>query len=201
MGAEAAGGVRRAAQTRRKRRRRFGVSTLLLVHIDGPNLTPALQLALAAPRRLPGNALPMRGKVKGGSDDDSDISGVSEHLGDGRLPRGCRASAPTSAGNRRGALRASWSAGVRVGPLADASQPHRYRRLSGGVYDVFERRSAPRRVPLLNGVTRFRARERTPAGASVENGRAEPHPITGIWNPGAALPSSGHRDVTVFIRV
>jgi len=75
--------VRRAAQTRRKRRRRFGVPTLLLVHIDGPNLTPALQLALAAPRRLPRNALPMRTKSNAGRDDGSEIAvELSEVLAD-----------------------------------------------------------------------------------------------------------------------
>jgi len=47
--------------------------------------------------------------------------------------------------------------------------------------------------------------QRTPPGASAEwvyeVQNAQRHPITGIWNPGAALPSSGHRDVTVFRRV
>jgi hypothetical protein len=53
----------------------------LLACVGAPPLTPALQLALTAPRRLPGNAAPMRGEVKGATDLDN-IREINGHLGD-----------------------------------------------------------------------------------------------------------------------
>jgi hypothetical protein len=50
----------------------------------------------------------------------------------------------------------------------------------------------------------LRSTRATPMGnrsAGVTEGRSRGYPITGMWNPGATLPSSGQRAVIALPRV